>query len=46
MIQNPNEVETTILPVMNEENEPSELSITPGGENQDASGEGMVVVNF
>ncbi|XP_060595768.1 nuclear receptor subfamily 5 group A member 2-like isoform X1 [Ruditapes philippinarum] len=39
MIQNPNEVETTILTVMNEENEPSELSIPPGGDNQDATGE-------
>lgn len=42
MIQNPNEIESTILPVMNEDNGPAELSIASGVDNQviqDASGE-------
>lgn len=46
MIQNPNELESSVVPVMNEENGPIELSVISGGENPDAAGEGTTVAYF
>lgn len=40
MIQNPNELETEVLSVMNEDNRPSELSTAPGVENSESNAEG------
>lgn len=46
MIQNPNELESEILPVMDEENRPAELSLAPGVDNNESNAEGMVFTHF
>jgi len=46
MIQNPNELETDILPVMNEENRSSELSSAPGADNSESNAEGKGAFTF